>query len=203
MAKLEFHSELVRLRSILKEILPEPIFAHSERVSILAGELMTDRDADPAEAELIGLVHDVARHLTNSEWINEATRYGILIHSLEKNHPVLLHGPVGARHLKWKYSVESKQVLDGVYYHTFGYPTYSEASWAMFVADKIDPEKIIRNRALQPIAEMAADRNIPVTDIALAYTEFRVAEASKEGLEVHPLLLAARSFLSSKHVQLG
>ena len=189
MAKLEFHDELVRLRSILKEILPEPIFAHSERVSILAGELMTDRDADPAEAELIGLVHDVARHLTNSEWINEATRYGILIHSLEKNHPVLLHGPVGARHLKWKYSVESKQVLDGVYYHTFGYPTYNEASWAMFVADKIDPEKIIRNRALQPIAEMAADRNIPVTDIALAYTEFCVAEASKEGLEVHPLLL--------------
>ena len=116
---------------------------------------------------------------------------------------MLLHGPVGARHLKWKYSVESKQVLDGVYYHTFGYPTYNEASWAMFVADKIDPEKIIRNRALQPIAEMAADRNIPVTDIALAYTEFRVAEASKEGLEVHPLLLAARSFLSSKHVQLG
>ena len=73
----------------------------------------------------------------------------------------------------------------------------------MFVADKIDPEKVNRNRDLRPIAEMAADRNIPVTDIALAYIEFRVAEADREGLEVHPLLLAARSFLSSKHVQLG
>ena len=164
---------------------------------------MTDRGADPAEAEFIGLVHDVARHLTNSEWLNEAKRYGILIHSLETNHPVLLHGPVGARHLKWKYSVESKQALDGVYYHTFGYPTYNDSSWAMFVADKIDPEKINRNSALQPIAEMATDRNIPVTDIALAYIEFRVAEAGRVGFGVHPLLLAARSFLSSKHVQLG
>ena len=72
MTELEFHGELVRLRPILKEILPEPIFAHSERVSSLAGELMTDRGADPAEAEFIGLVHDVARHLTNSEWISEA-----------------------------------------------------------------------------------------------------------------------------------
>ena len=203
MAEIEFHGELIRLRSILKEILPEPVFAHSERVSILAGDLVTNRGGDPAEAKFIGLVHDVARHLTNSEWINEAKRYGILIHSMETNHPVLLHGPVGARHLKWKYSVASKHALDGVYYHTFGYPTYNDACWAMFVADKIDPEKIKRNRNLRPIAEMATDRNIPVTDIALSYIEFRVAEADREGLEVHPLLLAARSFLSSKHVQLG
>ncbi len=200
MTVFEFQGEIARLRSILKDILPKPIFAHSERVSILAGELMRGRGADPTEAEFIGLVHDVARHLTDSEWISEAKRYGIVTHPLEMTHPVLLHGPIGARHLKWKYSVGSKQVLNGVYYHTFGYPTYNDASWAMFVADKIDPEKVNRNHNLRPIARMAADSNIPIVDVALAYIEFRLAEADRKKIEIHPLLLAARNFLSSKHV---
>jgi len=184
----------------LRAPVPASVLEHSERVAKLAGELMSMRGEASETAILMGLAHDVCRHFSNEEWLRYAKELGLLVSDLERRHPVLLHGPIGASVLKTSFDIQSKEVLQAVYYHTYGYPTFSNSAWAMFIADKIEPQKIQENARLSTVSELSLDTSRPLSEIALAILDFQIDDLIGRGREVHSLQIAARNFLASEQL---
>jgi predicted HD superfamily hydrolase involved in NAD metabolism len=184
----------------LRATVPASVLEHSERVAKLAGELMSMRGEASETAILMGLAHDVCRHFSNEEWLSHAKKLGLLVSDLERRHPVLLHGPIGASVLKTSFNIRSKDVLEAVYYHTYGYPTFSNSAWAMFIADKIEPQKIQENARLNAVSELSLDTSRPLSEIALAILDFQIDDLIGRGREVHSLQITARNFLVSEQL---
>jgi|TARA_B110000263_G_scaffold125944_1_gene109577 predicted HD superfamily hydrolase involved in NAD metabolism len=184
----------------LRVSVPTGVFEHSERVANLAGELMLIRGEAPETAVLMGLAHDVCRHFSDDKWLRHAEELGLLVSELERRHPVLLHGPIGARLLKKSFNVQSKEVLHAVYYHTYGHPTFSNSAWAMFIADKIEPQKIQKNAQLSVFSDLSLDMSHSLSEIALAILDYQIDDLIADGREVHSLQVATRNFLVSERL---
>tara|TARA_B110000116_G_scaffold237394_1_gene223573 strand:+ start:94 stop:687 length:594 start_codon:yes stop_codon:yes gene_type:complete len=187
-------------RHHLRVSVPAGVFEHSERVANLAGDLMLIRGDPPETAVLMGLAHDVCRHFSDAEWLRYAEELGLLVSELERRHPVLLHGPIGARLLKKSFNVQSKEVLHAVHYHTYGHPAFSNSAWAMFIADKIEPQKIQKNVRLSAFSDLSLNMSHSLSEIALAILDFQIDDLVTRGKEVHSLQVAARNFLVSERL---
>ena len=136
-------SSLVLPHKLLDRLgaLPPGLRAHVERVRGIARELAVSHGIDADQAELTAAAHDVARHLTPQQLLEEAHRLGLAVNSVEANAPVLLHGPVGAAWLRADGSVTDPEVLDGVRWHTTAHPDLAPVGRVVFLADKLDPAK--------------------------------------------------------------
>ena len=69
--------------------------------------------------------------------------------------PKLLHGPVAASWLKNKFDVLDESIIEAVRYHTTGYPGMGTVSKVVFLADKLDREKIKRNPELEKVLSLS------------------------------------------------
>jgi len=96
--------------------------------------------------------------------------------------------------------VQSKEVLHAVYYHTYGHPTFSNSAWAMFIADKIEPQKIQKNAQLSVFSDLSLDMSHSLPEIALAILDYQIDDLIADGREVHSLQVATRNFLVSERL---
>ncbi|MDG1839313.1 MAG: HD domain-containing protein [Dehalococcoidia bacterium] len=184
----------------LRLAVPTGVLKHSERVAELAGDLMSMRGEAPETAILMGFAHDICRHFSDEEWLICAEKQGVLVSDLERRYPVLLHGPVGAKILQESFDIDSKEVLQAVRYHTYGHPTFSNSAWAMFVADKIEPQKLERNSRLGAVYELSQDSSRSLPEIALAILNLQIGDLTADGREIHSLQIASRNFLVSEQL---
>src|SRR5690606_36300671 len=98
--------------------------AHMDRVVLVTEEIATRWGMDVALARYMAQAHDVVRHLSGQEWLARAEAYGIQPSELERDAPVLLHGPVAAEELRRNFGVTEERVLHAVHWHTPGHPDY-------------------------------------------------------------------------------
>lgn len=181
------------LRARLAEECPTGLMAHIDRVVALADELARRWGLGVPLARYMAQTHDVARHLGDAEWLRRAEAYGIPIDPVEREAPVLLHGPVGAEELRRRFDVTDERVLHAVWWHTPGHPDYPDEAWAMFVSDKVEPDKVRDWPALDDVRRLALD--VGLKPAALRYLDLRMEEAAREGYPVQPQLLATREYL--------
>lgn len=184
----------------LRLAVPTGVLKHSERVAELAGDLMSMRGEAPETAILMGFAHDICRHFSDEEWLTCAEKQGVLVSDLERSYPVLLHGPVGAKILQESFDIDSNEVLQAVRYHTYGHPAFSNSAWAMFVADKIEPQKLERNSRLGAVFELSQDSSRSLPEIALAILNLQIGELTADGREIHSLQITTRNFLVSEQL---
>jgi len=129
--------DLEALKSEYKKHVPEVLFEHNLRVTKLAGELAEKFGADRDRAEVTGLVHDIA-FPRDEELVPLAEQYGVRITPVERNAPILLHGPVGA-HLITKFlGLSDEDICEAVRWHTTGRENASELEKIVFLSDKMD-----------------------------------------------------------------
>ncbi len=181
------------LRSRLETACPPRLLAHMDRVVVVADELATRWGLDVELARYMAQAHDVVRHLGDQEWLQRAEAYGVAISDVEQGAPVLLHGPVGAEELRRHFGVTDERVLHAVHWHTPGHPDYSPEAWAMFIADKVEPRKVKRWKALKKVRRAAFDAGLEAG--ALQYVELRIKEAVREGFALQPEMVATRNAL--------
>ena len=114
--------------------------------------------------------------------------------------PVLLHGPVGAYELRERFGVTDERVLHAVYWHTSGHAAYLPESWAMFIADKVEPNKARKWKALKQIRRAAMKDGLEVA--ALYYLDLRLARARQlllqTGMSIVEVAFAC-GFVSAPH----
>ena len=124
------------------ESLPKKLQAHIYRVRDVGLDLAARHGIDEERTELAILGHDVARAAKKSEILRQSERFGLSTLEIERRAPVMLHGPVGAELLRHEDGLDDGEILDAVRYHTTGHPTLTPLGLLVFIADKLEPNKI-------------------------------------------------------------
>lgn len=185
----------VALRALMVASLPTGLAEHIDRVVAVALGLVRRHHLDERRTLLAAQAHDLLRAVPDAALLADADARRLVVDAVEREVPVLLHGPLAALALAERGWVTDPAILDAVRYHTTGHPQYTREAWAMFVADKVEPHKLARWPALQAVVELA-DHSLEAA--ALAYLELARAQATREGWAVHPLAEASRRALHAR-----
>lgn len=186
------------LREQMAAGLPTGLVAHIDRVVALTDRLAVLHGLDVPLARLMAQGHDLLRAVGDAELLARAEARGLAIDPVERDVPVLLHGPLGALELRERFGIDDSRILDAVWWHTTGHPDYVPEAWAMFVADKVEPHKLERWPALQGVLDVALSAGggaTPLERAALLYLDLRQDEAVRDRLQIHPVANLARNYL--------
>ena len=188
--------DLPDLESRLREAvtaLPTGLRDHVLRVEVEAERLARLHDADATRARLAALGHDLVRHLKGDELLELAGRYELAPDAVERATPILVHGPVAARILGRDYALADGDILAGIDCHTTARADMALLEKVLFVADKVEPEKLERNpawREVHDLAQSSLDRAL------LRFLDLHFEQAIERGWLLHPRSLEARNQLS-------
>jgi predicted HD superfamily hydrolase involved in NAD metabolism len=188
-------SDYHALRVLMAPELPAGIVEHIDRVVTKTAELARLHGIEAPRALLGAQGHDLLRGLTREAWLDAAAMHGLEVSDIEREHPVLLHGPLGAIELKQRGWVTDAEVLLAITWHTTGHPEYGPLAWAIFIADKVEPAKLRHWPALDAVAEVAEDS---LEEAALLYLSLNRRKAAREGWRVHPMAEQTRIALRQR-----
>lgn len=180
-----------RLRAAV-DALPPKLRDHVLRVEVEAMNLARVHGQDPERASIAALGHDLVRHKDDQELLDLAKRYGIEPDPVELAAPVLVHGPIAARMLTQDFDLQDAEVIAGVDCHTTARPGMTMIEKMLFVADKIEPNKLKRGGALQEVYDL---RETDINAAVLRFLDMRIEEALAKGGQIHPRVIEARNEL--------
>jgi predicted HD superfamily hydrolase involved in NAD metabolism len=177
------------------EALPPRLRDHILRVEAEAMSLSRVYGQDPERASIAALGHDLVRHKNNEELLSLAKRYDIDPDPVELAAPILIHGPIAARMLVRDFDLDDSEVIEGVDCHTTARPGMTMIEKMLFIADKIEPNKLKRGGALQEVYDL---RTTDIDAAVVRFLDMRIEEALSGGGQIHPKLIAARNDLLGK-----
>ena len=129
--------DLELLKEEIKEKLTEKRYAHSIGVMEMCEKLGTQYGGDVKRAKLVGLVHDMAKEMTDEEMLEYVKKNKIKITETEKAIPQILHGKIAADLAKKKYDFDD-EMCTAIACHTTGKENMTLLQKILFVADKTD-----------------------------------------------------------------
>ena len=172
--------------------LPQGLASHIGRVETLASEFAEAHQLEMERVRLCAQAHDLCRWMRGEDLLSKAKVLGIPVNALEEANPILLHGQVAAELLRRK-GLEDRDVYEGVYYHSTAYPGLHPIAKAVFLADKLEPNKAgryaysteaLKTRALQSLDEAM-----------LEFLSREIGAMLERGQMVHPSAIDARNEL--------
>ncbi len=172
--------------------LPTELGAHIDRSLLVGQQLATVHQGCLDKVKLGILAHDLARAMSDSDLLHFARNYGLPINEIELSHPMLLHGPVAAFWLENQYGVSDVEVIESVYWHTVGKRGMSEIGKMVFLADKLDAQKITRRPFLSKVMDLAL---INIDHAIVEYLNNVLSSLVKRGYLIHPESLYFRNEL--------
>ena len=130
-----------KINTDLKKILSPFRYKHSIEVAEEAKKLANHYHVDEKKAYIAGLLHDIAKELTEEEnyyWIKK----GNLSKDLKKQENInIKHADIGAVIAKEKYNLDN-DICNAIKYHTIGNKNMNLLAKIIYIADKIGREKI-------------------------------------------------------------
>jgi predicted HD superfamily hydrolase involved in NAD metabolism len=172
--------------------LPKGLRDHVERTREVARELALRHGVDVERTDLGVAAHDLARALKGDALLDQARHYGLRLHHVEQHAPLLLHGPVAALWLEREHGVADGEVLEAVRWHTTGRRGMSRLARVVFLADKLDPEKVERNPRLERVRLLATES---LDRAILEYLNIELEHLLREGRLIHPEAIELRNEL--------
>lgn len=185
---------LQRLQIRLKS-LPDGLQAHIYRVRDVAQELAARHGIDPDRAELGALAHDVCRAIPGEDLLKMSADLGVPVTDLDRDFPILLHGPVGAELLRKEDDLTDHSIFEAVRWHSTAHASLDDLGKLVFLADKLDPQKAAIYSYQAKLHDMALE------SLDLALLEFlsrEMAARIEKGRTVHPASVDARNSLVLK-----
>ena len=135
----------------LKENLSKKRYEHSLLVAKEAKSLAKIYHVDEEKAYLAGLMHDIAKELSEEEnnyWIKK----GNLADDLKnENYKKIRHADIGAIIAKEKYNLDN-DICNAIKYHTIGNKNMDTLAKIIYIADKIGRKEIPKE--LMPIKDL-------------------------------------------------
>ncbi len=185
---------LQRLNDRLKA-LPDGLQAHIYRVRDVALELASPHGIPSDRAELGALAHDVCRAVPGDELLKMSAGLGVAVSDVERDFPLLLHGPVGAELLRTEDELADHSLYEAVRWHSTAHASLDDLGKLVFLADKLDPQKA----GVYSYQAKLHDKALESLDLALL--EFLSREMTvrlAKGETVHPASVDARNSLILK-----
>ena len=177
------------------ESLPDGLRAHIYRVRDVALELAGRHGIDSGRAELGALAHDICRAVPGNELLKMSAEMGVDVSELERDFPILLHGPVGAELLRREEDLTDHDIFEAVRWHSTAHASMDALGKLIFLADKLDPQKAAVYSYQAKLHDMALE------SLDLALLEFlsrEMAARIERGETVHPASVDARNSLILK-----
>ncbi|MDR1024798.1 MAG: nicotinate (nicotinamide) nucleotide adenylyltransferase [Treponema sp.] len=131
----------IRMEEEARRTLSLSRFLHSRQVAVMTSDLCRIFGLDSRAGYLVGIVHDIGKHLGDEELIRLAKTDRLPVSPLEKQKPSLLHGRAGAALLKKQYGIRDRAVLEAVRYHTTGSDSMGPLAKVLYIADKIESSR--------------------------------------------------------------
>jgi len=146
--------DFIKMQKKLAKYLDEDRYEHTLGVMFTCAALAMVHDCDLITAQTAGLLHDCAKCIPNDEKLRLCEENDILISSIERENPFLLHAKLGALLAKTEYEVTDPLVLHAIKVHTTGEPDMNILDKIIYIADYIEPN---RNKAddLDLVRELA------------------------------------------------
>ena len=185
---------LQRLQTRLNS-LPDGLQAHIYRVRDVAQELAARHGIDPDRAELGALAHDVCRAVPGDDLLKMSANLGVPVTDVDRDFPLLLHGPVGAALLRKEDDLTDLALYEAVRWHSTAHASLDDLGKLIFLADKLEPQKAAVYSYQARLHEMALE------SLDLALLEFLTREMAariEKGETVHPASVDARNSLVLK-----
>ena len=147
-----------KIQEELKTMLSEKRYNHSLATMKVAENLAKQYRIDAEEAGLAGLVHDMAKELTEEQSFQYMKENNLKIDEIEQRNTKLLHAKIGADMAKKRYGFP-ENMQKAILYHTTAYPEMDMLSKIIFIADKIEENRkyeqveIVRDLAKKDLDE--------------------------------------------------
>lgn len=126
---------------MLKRRLSRRRYEHSLNVSYEAVRLAKRYGADEEKAQLAGLLHDVAKEISDKEQLKLMKSAGFLITPELELARKVWHAPAGAAYVKLKLGIEDEDIINAVRYHTTARAGMSLLEKIVFLADYTSAER--------------------------------------------------------------
>lgn len=195
--------------------LPPKLQAHIARAQDVARELAPYHKVPPEQAALGLLAHDVARAMSGAELLHCAAQFALPVGIVDRRVPVLLHGPVGAEILRREEGLTATAghlsahpelvagwpdnetdtgtaLYQAVYWHTTAHPGLDAMGKVVFLADKLDPNKLKKYPYQPRIMELAREN---LDAALLEFLTRQIIDLTGRGLLVHPMMVKTRNAL--------
>lgn len=172
----------------LPEFISGPRLKHSMATSRMAIKLAGKYGVGKDLVLPAALLHDCARELGDEELLQRAAQEGLAITELEKEHPVFLHGPVGAIIAREDFGIDDPRVWQAIAVHTTGAVEMGPLDKIIYIADKIEEG---RNYAgVERLRELAfQDLDVGL----LACLEHNIKYSLEKGIILPPEICYARN----------
>lgn len=186
-----------RIKNDLEENLTEYRYIHSLGVMEMAEELAKIHNVDVESARLAGLLHDIAKEMTEEESLKYVAENDIAIDDIEKINVSILHGKIGADIAKKRYGV-NEQIQKAIQYHTETDPNMDTLAKIIYVSDKIE-----KNRKPEKF-DLEYERNLAKEDIdaaVLFIIDASIKKVIKKGKLLHPTIVETRNKIIMNKMQ--
>jgi predicted HD superfamily hydrolase involved in NAD metabolism len=182
--------ELLRA-SLLK--LPSGLAEHVIRVVEQAQRLAGIHGLDRQQITMAALGHDLLRAHSDERLLRIAAEQAYTLDPADASEPILLHGPLAVAILQEQYGVHDADVLGAVAWHTTANENMTPLQKALFLADKIEPQKV--DRAPEVMSRVAELAEHDLDAAMLAYLDHHIRYAVDRGWPLHSHTTAARNQL--------
>lgn len=138
---IEINLTIEEYRKYTKKHLDKKRYIHSQGVSLTAAALAMRYNEDIDKARIAGILHDCAKGIPHKELVEACVKANILISSIERSNPELLHSKYGSYIAEKELKIVDQSILDAIAWHTTGKPDMSLLEKIIFVADYIEPNR--------------------------------------------------------------
>ncbi|MCI8396777.1 MAG: HD domain-containing protein [Clostridia bacterium] len=177
------------IKENLSKRLSEKRYTHSLGTMNAAKELASIYGENVEEAEIAGLIHDVAKELRKDEIEEYLERYNIKPDEIEQIQIGLLHAKLGAVIARDEFNL-SREIQKAIEYHTTGNKNMDNFAKIIYLADKIE-----ENRNYDNVEEFRILAKQSLDEAMLAFLDFTIQKTIKKGHLIHPDTVDLRNFL--------
>ena len=177
------------LEEIVRSKLSDFRFNHSIYVAKRCVELARMYNVDIEKAQKVGIVHDIAKEMTDEEKMQYIKEYKLEVDEIELKNTALLHAKIGADIAKRKFGF-SEDMVEAVAYHTTAKENMSMLTKILYVADASGEDR--------DWEDLEYVRNLSETDLdaaAIYILDLRIKINTEKGLLIHIDSVLARNYL--------
>jgi len=145
--------------------------------------------ADEEDARAAGLLHDITKELGLEDQLKLCNKYGMILDTVERTAPKLLHSKTGAAIAKYEFGVPDR-VYWAIFWHTTGKADMGLLEKVLFMADYIEP-----TRDFEGVEEL---RTLAYNDLEASMIrglELTAQEVKERGQQLHVKSVEALDWL--------
>ena len=184
----------VRMVETRLAALPQALRDHVARARAVGRDLAAAVGADAERVDFALAAHDLYRAAPAGDLLAAAAGFGITPDAVERAAPWLLHAPIAALWVRNEAGVSDRSILDAIAHHTTLAPDLDDVATVVFLADKLDPEKVEQMPERAEVRDLAFAGG--VREAAAAFLRIEVAGLIGRGEPVHPRAMEALNWLT-------